>query len=46
VRRTLDAHGGVRSAAAAALGITRQALHAKLRRLGLVGQSGSSRAGG
>jgi len=41
VQRTLEAHGGVRSAAAAALGITRQALHAKMRRLGLTGLPGS-----
>jgi DNA-binding NtrC family response regulator len=46
VQRTLDAHGGVRSAAAAALGITRQALHAKMRRLGLTGEPGSSRGRG
>jgi len=31
--RVLERHGGVRKAAAAALGITRQALHAKMRRL-------------
>jgi NtrC-family two-component system response regulator AlgB len=46
VQRTLDAHGGVRIAAAAALGITRQALHAKMRRLGLTGEPGSSRGRG
>ncbi|HEX9202714.1 MAG TPA: helix-turn-helix domain-containing protein, partial [Vicinamibacteria bacterium] len=40
VQRTLDAHGGVRCATAAALGITRQALHAKMRRLGLTGEPG------
>ena len=46
VQRTLDAHGGVRRAAAAALGITRQALHAKMRRLGLAGEAASSRGRG
>jgi DNA-binding NtrC family response regulator len=34
VRRTIDRHGGVLARAARELGITRQALHAKLRRLG------------
>jgi DNA-binding NtrC family response regulator len=36
VRRALDRHGWVQARAAAELGITRQALCAKLRRLGLV----------
>ena len=36
VREVLDRHGGNRTAAAAELGITRQALVAKIRRLGLV----------
>jgi len=35
VRRVLDRHGGVRTTAAAELGITRQALFAKIRRLGV-----------
>jgi DNA-binding NtrC family response regulator len=35
VAQALEDHGGVRSATASALGISRQALHAKLRRLGL-----------
>jgi transcriptional regulator with GAF, ATPase, and Fis domain len=38
VCRALDRHGGVQARAAAELGITRQALCVKLRRLGLVGQ--------
>ncbi len=37
VGEVLDRHGGNRTAAAAELGITRQALVAKIRRLGLVG---------
>ena len=37
VARVLAQNGGVRQATAAALGITRQALHAKLRRFGLAG---------
>ena len=35
VTRMLQSHSGVRRATAAALGITRQALHAKMRRLGI-----------
>ena len=35
VTRMLQSHGGARTATAAALGITRQALHAKMRRLGI-----------
>ena len=35
VTRMLESHGGARTATAAALGITRQALHAKMRRLGI-----------
>jgi DNA-binding NtrC family response regulator len=38
VRRVLDRHDGVRTAAAAELGITRQALVAKIRRLGVFAQ--------
>ena len=38
VRRVLDRHGGVRTAAAAELGITRQALVAKIRRLRIFGE--------
>ena len=34
LRNTIERHGGVHSRAAAELGITRQALHSKLRRLG------------
>ena len=36
VRDALERHGGVQARAAAELGITRQALWAKIRRLGLV----------
>src|SRR6185295_16476922 len=35
VTRMLQSHSGARTATAAALGITRQALHAKMRRLGI-----------
>jgi DNA-binding NtrC family response regulator len=35
VTRMLQFHGGARSATAVALGITRQALHSKMRRLGI-----------
>jgi two-component system response regulator HydG len=38
VKEVLDRHGGNRTAAAVELGITRQALVAKIRRLGLVGE--------
>jgi DNA-binding NtrC family response regulator len=38
VREALERHGGVLARAAADLGITRQALWAKVRRLGLAGQ--------
>jgi transcriptional regulator with PAS, ATPase and Fis domain len=40
VQEVLDRHGGNRTAAAAELGITRQALVAKIRRLGLGGDGG------
>jgi DNA-binding NtrC family response regulator len=40
VRGALERHGGILARAAAELGITRQALWAKVRRLGLVGVGG------
>jgi DNA-binding NtrC family response regulator len=40
VRRALERHGGILARAAAELGITRQALWVKVRRLGLVGVGG------
>jgi transcriptional regulator with GAF, ATPase, and Fis domain len=43
VRRALERHGWVQARAAAELGITRQALCAKLRRLGLVDRERTSK---
>ena len=40
MRRALERHGGILARAAAELGITRQALWVKVRRLGLVGVGG------
>ena len=40
VREALERHGGILSRAAAELGISRQSLWAKVRRLGLVGEGG------
>jgi DNA-binding NtrC family response regulator len=44
LRQMLECHGGVRTATAAALGITRQALHAKMRRLRVQGGEGQDPA--
>jgi two-component system response regulator HydG len=42
LRRVLERHGGVRTRAAAELGITRQALVAKIRRLGVLAEGSAS----